>query len=162
MILYHKTSPEDASEIVKHGFNPSSDDVPAGASGVYLSTTPRGATSSSAWGSGAILKVHVPDNLKLHPDIDSDPELGIVRRANNFVREYRDNGEETREWYEPEEQDFDKADDVSQVLSRKGFDGHYDSFDHPDHVVIYNPSKIKVLSVNDEPVGPLNRKQFGM
>jgi hypothetical protein len=162
MILFHKTSLADAAEIAKYGFNPSSDDVPAGASGVYLSTTPEGAKASSAWGSGAIVKVHVSDNLKIHPDIAATPEMDLIRRANNFAREYKDNGEETREWYEPEEQDFDKADDVSQVLARKGFDGHYDSFDHPNHVVIYNPNKIKVLSINDEPVAHLNLKQFGM
>lgn len=151
MILYHGTDEAYAKNIMANGFEPSSDTVPAGASGVYLS---RSIDSARGYGSH-ILKVEVPDHLKIHPDITQDPELQLTRRRNQFVTEMH-YGEDAEQYYEPHEQ-TGRAADVSGDLAQKGYDGHHDSMVDRNDIVIYNPSHIKVL----EHIKPtLNTKQF--
>ena len=145
MILYHGTN--DADGVMKNGIRPSSDEVPAGASGVYLSTSPK---SSRMYGD--VLRVEVPDNLKLHPDITQHPELELTRRRNQYAKE----GPEGDEWYTAEEK-TGRAADVSEDLAKKGYDGHYDSMVEHGDVVIFDPAHIKVLGrVNPK----LNGSQF--
>ncbi|CAB4124063.1 hypothetical protein UFOVP45_134 [uncultured Caudovirales phage] len=152
MILYHGTNSGNAENIKKNGFQPSTDEVPAGASGVYLSSS---IDSARTYGDH-ILKVSVPDHLKIHPDIAEHPELNLTRRRNQYDQEKFWN-DDADEYYEPEER-TGRAADVSDDLEKKGYAGHHDSMVDRNDVVVYNPAHIKVV---DHIKPNLSTKQFG-
>lgn len=147
--LFHGT--ENAENILSEKeVSPSSDESIAGASGVYTSTRPSGAR---AWGRDVVaLRTSRP--LRIHPDIESDPELSQMRRQHQFAQEYFSGEPDLGEYYGPSygdkfpltEESAKTSVDVSEHLQKLGYEGHIDTMaagsPREKHVVVYDPSTL--------------------
>ena len=137
--MFHGTNAID--EIAESGkIYPSSDEVTAGASGVYLTGN---VNNARQWGD-FVVHVEIPGNLKIHPDITENPTLELMRRANQYSNEKANNVPEAENWYTPEEKNNDPR-DVSEILEGNGFGGHIDSMVNKNDYVIYNENNLKIL-----------------
>lgn len=156
MILYHGTDEDKVMDILKYGLAPSDSSVTAGASGIYLSRS-----SSPDYGDGTVLKVYVPDNLKIHPDITQHKDLELMRRRNQYAEEEYGGSRDGSDDFTEEEMDTSGAGDVSDVLFRKGYDGHIDSMVDYGDTVIYRPHHVTVVGIkhaDSDEFKPVNSK----
>lgn len=151
--LYHATSPRNAESIMRSGIiEPSSDQVIAGASGVYLFTDRH---DTRWWGmpdeTEHVIVATPTKRLRIHPDIDNYEKTENMRKQNQFAKEYPHlTPYERKQYYKGYDfpltvKSVNEAQDVSQYLQKQGWHGHRDALTGSSDVAIYDPNNLKVL-----------------
>lgn len=150
--LYHGTSLERAKEIMRSGgVDPSGNEVPAGASGIYTTST---IEEAKKWGSHVVV-LQPTQRLKIHKDINDYPHLHNMRIQNQFATEWKENEYDPEEWedyfggrgFPLTEESARNAQDVSLHLKHKGYHGHRDSLTTDNEIVVYNPDHLKTIAI---------------
>lgn len=146
--VFHGTSA--AEDIMGEGIEPSSDEIHSAASGVYTSTRPSGAR---AWGRD-VVALRTTRPLRIHPDIERDPELRQMRRQHQFAQEFYSGEPNLEQYYGPTygdtfpltEESAKKSVNVSEHLQKLGYEGHLDSIAtqrREKHLVVYDPENLR-------------------
>lgn len=156
-ILYHGTHDSHLDDILEDGVYPSGDHVTAAASGVWVSPS---FEDANYYSTGPVVHLEATKDLLIHPQPAG--HLEKIRRANQLVNEESDEGrsltpDEIKD-YGYEGVDRSHADDVSDVIEKTGYEGHWDPFNGSHEMAIYNPEHLKPVGHTDEDMKfhPLN------
>ncbi|CAB5219234.1 hypothetical protein UFOVP221_43 [uncultured Caudovirales phage] len=142
-ILYHGTDKRAIKGIKQGGLDVSSDQLPPGASGAWVTPSFNVAREYG----GDVAHFTAKQDLIIHHQPEDSSELGQMRNANRLVNEENDEGrhldpDEMKD-YGYEGADRSKAADISSVLEKQGFHGHWDPWQNNHEMAIYNPEHLE-------------------
>lgn len=156
-ILYHGTHEDNIPGIKESGMYASGPDVTAGTSGVWVSPSFHEAEEYSG---GNVAHLIAKQDLLIHAQPSG--ELEHMRRANQLTNEEHEEGRQLDpdelEERGYEDVDRNKAADVSEILEKQGYHGHWDPFMAAHEMAVYNPEHLEFVGHTspDRKFHPLN------